>query len=323
LIDPSSFAPPPKNVNYYGAAATERQVDRIPHKGPLTPAEYQAREKEKADRENEEAAREKEQRRLDREAKQSLRLAQQGEVDGYGPRSSYTNDSTGLSTTQFAPPVARSTAVDGTVVIRPTAPRKPALPPRLPDRQNSSPRIRVPSPPPTHRSAAPEQSLHRVQLSPGSLNRLAAAGVSGSGIGISSQEQSPTKHGRPPQVPSRTGTGSSLNGVAAPSDNPQLSELQSRFASMRASSPHSEQIATGWKSANTSNRKYGASDNAATYSSSAHSEELESPIELRDNTVPLDKKAPPPRPKKKAELSGISTKVTDISPPIPLSTKPR
>ena len=43
-------------------------------------------------------------------------------------------------------------------------------------------------------------------------------------------------------------------------------------------------------------------------------EEMESPIELRDNTVSLVKKAPPPRPKKKAELSGISTKISEVPP---------
>ena len=324
LIDPSSFAPPPKNVNYHSAAAEERQVANISQKGPLTPAEYQAREQEKANRIKEEEMRDREERRLDREAKQSLRAAQEGREPPGAPRLPSRIDTSGLSTSQFAPPVARSTAADGTIVIRPTAASTakvnlPLLPSRLPSRQNSSPEREV-------ASFAP---------------------------GLQGQGQSPMEQERPP-VPARINTGSSSHSHAAP-DNPQVGELQSRFARMKASSPtteaqnrgstwqgqgaarttpssrddptttsaslssasspssvhksHGEQSPRVWKSVETSSWKYGQSNNVApnsgpTQKNFQEEEEVESPIDMRDNTRSPLKKAPPPKPKKKAELSG-------------------
>ena len=327
LKDPSLFAPPPKNVNYHSTTAEERQATRIAQKGPLTPAEYQAREKEKYDRQKEEEALEREKRRLEREEKQALRAAQQQEREGASAsRLPTTNDTTGLSTTQFAPPVARSTAADGTNVIRPTAPspanaRPPVLPPRLPARQNSSPET------PTSQGRG----------------------------------QSPTIPGGRPQLPARKGTGSSttssLRGPPTPSDNPQLSELQSRFARMKTSSPtsemqpqaapwvgsttsssrdyptvsvarnlattpnnfhgvHDEQVAKKWAPVDTSSRQYGVS----TQSNFRPGEGLESPIDMRDNTVLPVKKPPPPKPKKKAELSANEVSVT---PSVPYASRPK
>lgn len=321
LKDPSSFGPPPKKVNYNGAPA-ERAFDGGSQKGPLTPAEYRAREEERLKWEKEEAAREKEARRLEKETKLRLRAEQQGEQGASG-LSPYRNDSTGLSTTQFAPPVARRVAADGTIVIRPTAPSmskpKPSLPPRLPDRQNNNFKIGAPSPPPRNQSALAESPSSRGQLSQGSLGASDATSVSTP----SPAEQSPTDHSGMPRLPARTSTGSSSNGpITALDNNAQLNELQSRFARMRATSPTTAAAPTHggtWE-------KYGKDDTTShTGSSEARfhqGKEVGSPIELRDNTMLPVKKPPPPIPKKKAELFGDSTQGGG-PPPIPLSTKPK
>jgi hypothetical protein len=352
----------------------------VSQKGPLTPAEYRAREEERAKLEKEEAAREREQRRLDREEKQRLRSEEQEEATASGRSVPYRTDSTGLSTSQFTPPIARGVTADGTIVIRPTAPAnqkpKPQLPPRLPDRQNSSPKIGGLSQPPVYGSAVAESSSGGGQSSRASFNTLGAASVSASGLRTSSQEQSQKEYKERPQLPARSSTGSSFKSPATPSDNPQLSELQSRFARMRASSSreeapsqetmstaqavlqtsssssfqdglatnttfgsrnapasinfqerHGEQVARGLNSAANLNQKHELSGNAASYNGFARKNlhprpESETPIVLRDNTVLPVKKAPPPRPKKRAELLGISAAAGD-APPIPLSSKPR
>jgi hypothetical protein len=352
LKDPSSFAPPPKKVNYSGAAE-ERAFEEGSQKGPLTPANYRSREEAKDELENE-------QRRLDRETKLRLRSGQEGQQEVSGSLSPYRNDSTGLSTTKFAPPIARGVAADGSIVIRPTAPSmsksKPSLPPRLPDRQNSNLKIGAPSPPPTNRSAVTESPSYRGQRSQVSLDALDATSVSTPSLKIGSPEQSPTDYSGRPRLPARTSAGSSSNGLIAASDkNPQLNELQSRFARMRATSPttaaaptqnavidasnlastsnnvrerYGAQVATGRKPADRWNQKYKKRDDTASYTGSSEKdfhqdEEVGSPIDLRDNTMFPVKKAPPPIPKKRAELFGASTKASNGPPPLPLFSKPK
>jgi hypothetical protein len=241
LKDPSSFGPPPKKVNYNGARP-ERAFDGGSQKGPLTPAEYRAREEERLKWEKEEAAREKEARKLEKETKLRLRAEQQGEQEVSGRLSPYKTDSTGLSTTQFAPPVARRVAADGTVVIRPTASSmskpKPSLPPRLPDRQNGNSKIGAPSPPPRNQSALTESPSSRGQLSQGSLGASDAISVSTPSYKSGSPEPSPTDYNGIPRLPARIATGSSSNApITALDNNAQLNELQSRFARMKATSP--------------------------------------------------------------------------------------
>jgi hypothetical protein len=143
LKDPASFAPPPRRVDSGGVTA-EAPSQEETRKGPLSPAEYRAREDAKLKLE-------KEQQRLEREEKARLRAEQRGEQLASGPALPFRNDTTGLSTNNFAPPVARRVAEDGTIVTRPTGSPtsrpKPSLPPRLPDRQNSN-QTGAPPPPP-------------------------------------------------------------------------------------------------------------------------------------------------------------------------------
>lgn len=103
---------------------------------------------------------------------------------------------------------------------------------------------------------------------------------------------------------------------------------------------HGEQVASGWKSANALNQKYGLAEKAGKYTSSgnrAGEVEVEgsadprvdpraSPgIEMRDNTVALKKAPPPPPAKKNPELGGaVGGAATGAGPPpIPLSSKPK
>ncbi|RDW58484.1 hypothetical protein BP5796_12414 [Coleophoma crateriformis] len=289
LKDPALFAPPPKNANFYGTEGAEREPEPVPQKGPLTPAEYRAREEKRIKREKEEEALAREQRKYEREEKERLRIEQQGGAI------SYSTDTTGLSTNQFAPPVARRTAPDGTIAIRaPSMPKaKPALPPRLPDRQNSN----------------------------------------------NSSPITPTYGGRP-QLPSRVASSSSSNAPSTPSTtsgNPQLSELQSRFARMATSSPDTAAPpkATTWAEkqallrASSSLQDHAAAAGVNRQSiastpnnfSGRYGEQVATAWKS-DTSLPAKKAPPPPPPKKKAGLSGISVKTEDVPPPIPLASKP-
>jgi len=144
LRDPASFAPPPRRVDSGGVTAgTSFQEES--RTGPLTPAEYRAKEEAKLKLE-------KEHQRLEKEERLRLKAEQRGEQVASGPGLPYRANTTGLSTDQFVPPIARRTAPDGTIVTRPTGsstPKpKPSLPPRLPDRQNSTLQIGAPPQPP-------------------------------------------------------------------------------------------------------------------------------------------------------------------------------
>lgn len=300
LKDPSSFGPPPKRVDSeFGAAPT---LEAPSQKGPLSPAEYRAREDERI-------RLEKEQEKLDREEQRRLRAEKRAEQEATGPQVPYRNDNTGLSTTQFTPPVARRVADDGSIVIRPTAASmsspKRSLPPRLPDRPGNNLRIGAVPPPPPSRSKVPEPPLYRGTSSQVSL------------------EQSPISSNRSPPLPSRSSTGSSSKGVTGASEsNPQLNELQSRFARMKTASPASSlasssdaqgsQVATGLKSADRWNPKHAQRDDT--------DEEMGSPIDMRDHTTLPTKKPPPPVPKKRTNLLAASG---NGPPPLPLSTKPK
>ncbi len=91
---------------------------------------------------------------------------------------------------------------------------------------------------------------------------------------------------------------------------------------------HGDQVASGWKSANSLNQKYGLADKVGKYSSPTNNgpvatlEPVEShAIDMRDNTIAA-KKAPPPPPKKKPELAGTPTAGAG-PPPVPLASKPK
>jgi hypothetical protein len=367
LKDPASFAPPPKNVNYHGAAALPNQItpDKSGLGAPLTPAEIQAKQERE---EEEERAREAEERQKK------------------APPLPFRVDTTGLSTTNLPPPPGRKDGADGRnppVAAKP----KPGLPPRLPPRQNSTPSQNPASPPPKYSATVAEPPAHKGILNQGSLSRLGAAGVSVPGFGIGGKQSlSP-----PPRTTPSMQNDLESTAASAAAGGSQLNELQSRFSRMSTSSSsseapaqgtsfaqkqaalrtasafrndpssvslndarnaasvannfrerHGDQVASGWKSANSLNQKYGLADKVGKYTSPTNNgpiatletvgipanngpiatlEPSASPtIEMRDNTIAA-KKAPPPPPKKKPGLAGAPT--TGALPPLPLASKPK
>jgi len=83
---------------------------------------------------------------------------------------------------------------------------------------------------------------------------------------------------------------------------------------------HGDQVASGWKSANSLNQKYGIMGKMNSIgSSSGAPPPLQSPTQMQGG-LPVGKKAPPPPPPKKKELSNGSD---EPPPPIPLSSKPK
>ncbi len=128
-----------------------------------------------------------------------------------------------------------TTTTAPTVNTRPA----PSLPPRLPPRQNSNPDAYAPAPPPTYNEATQPEAAAQGMLNQGALNRLGQAGVSVPGFGIGKAA--------PPPVPPRQNSTSSrpISPPAPASQNPQLSELQSRFSRMSTSSSGGTPPTTG------------------------------------------------------------------------------
>lgn len=197
LKDPSSFGPPPKNVNYHGGAALPNEI--TPHRGglgaPLTQAEI-----------------------ADARTSTSSPRLQEEEANARPPPPAlpYRADRTGLRTDNLPPPPVHRDLQQGS---SPTT-SQPRLPPRLPARQNTAPTSPLASdvPPPSYDAVA-KQPTASSYISQKSASNLSRAGVSVPGFGIGNSESNPWKDH---QSQSQT-TGSN-----------QLSELQSRFARMKS-----------------------------------------------------------------------------------------
>ncbi|KAL2074335.1 hypothetical protein VTL71DRAFT_8113 [Oculimacula yallundae] len=207
LKDPSAFGPPPKNVHYHGGAALPNQTTPDTGGWGATLSRDEIRAKQEAKEEEER-----------REAEEAAKPK--------GPPVPYRKDTTGLSTAHLPPPPGRKDGADGRTPVPADKPKPPGLPPRLPPRQNSG---STPTPPPPYAANTPEPDAHRGILNQGALNRLGAAGVSVPGFGISG-----AKPKQPLPPPSRSPTRSPA--PAAPVNNSQLNELQSRFSRMSSSS---------------------------------------------------------------------------------------
>lgn len=197
LKDPSSFGPPPKNVNYHGGAALPNEI--TPHRGglgaPLSQTQIaEARSNTGSPRPQEE------------------------EVPAKPPPPSlpYRADRTGLRTDNLPPPPVhrnlQQTSSPSTT--------QPKLPPRLPSRQNTAPASPsvVEPPPPSYDAVAPQPPTSSY-INQNAVSSLSRAGVSVPGFGIGKTEPNPWKDQR--SQSQSTGTG-------------QLSELQSRFARMQS-----------------------------------------------------------------------------------------
>jgi hypothetical protein len=339
LTDPSTFAPPPKRVDYGANPTASRPTQSAAVAAPDGSARRRLHEREEAQRRAEEEA--------DRPAP--------------GP---YRPDTTGLSTAHLPkPPAFRPDATSPTTSAA-TKP-KPSLPPRLPPRQNSNPNEFAPVPPPTYNEATQGQPLEGM-LNQGALNRLGQAGVSVPGFGMSRNASPPVppRQAHPPPVPApRTAPTAP---PASSGQGAQLGELQSRFAKMSTTSSsneapttgtswadkqaalrtasglrddpskvsgadmrnaastasnfqqrHGAQVASGFKAANGLNQKYGIAGRVNNLGSSSTASPPPSPVGSSQGGI--GKKLAPPPPPKRRELGGSAGE----PPPVPLSSKPK
>ena len=224
LKDPSSFGPPPRNVNYHGGAALPNEI--TPHTGgwgaPMSQTEI-----ERA-----------------REAAQGPPPEEVEEEKPAGPPVPYRADRTGLQTNHLPPPpVHRNVASPPPVEMAQPAKPKPGLPPRLPSRQASTPVPTPASPPPPSYDAvnpAPATTSANGGLNTAAMNRLGKAGVSIPGFGIgknNNNNDATTTTTTTPSNPWSNERSSNTTSPAAPIGSNGLSELQSRFSRMNKTSP--------------------------------------------------------------------------------------
>ncbi|KAJ9639993.1 hypothetical protein H2199_006226 [Coniosporium tulheliwenetii] len=341
LKDPASFGPPPKHINYHGAAAVPHKTtpDRSGLGAPLAQQEVPA------------------------QGQVARRPAQQAEedVEEKPPPGPYRVDTTGLSTTNLPPPPIRRDAYtppappayNETVEAQPAAAaaayaNQGALKrqgnagvsvPALGVGRTTSPPVAARSgtlpPPPTPVSAA-------VDTPSPAMNALRT--------GFSKLSTRPTP-------PSDAGNGSggttwaqkqaALNTANTMRNDPsKVSLSDARDAAATANNfreRHGEQAAAGWKAAGRLNQKYGVTDRLDSYSttgkpagSAPHQPTAVSapvdnenpwanePSQSASTAETAYKRAPPPLPvpRKKPDLATGSSGASGAPPPIPLGSKP-
>ncbi|KAH7389779.1 hypothetical protein BKA66DRAFT_47300 [Pyrenochaeta sp. MPI-SDFR-AT-0127] len=345
LKDPSSFAPPPKRLDYSGASPVSA-TGSAAGLSSAPPGSARQRLQEKAEAE----------RRAEEEANRP-------------PPGPYRPDTTGLSTAHLPKPPAFRPNAASPPPTPSNAPRPaPSLPPRLPPRQNSNPDAYAPPPPPTYNEATQSGTASQGLLNQGALGRLGQAGVSvpGFGIGRTASPPVPGRQMASPPVPFRQSPNSNAPGPppAPAGHGSQMNELQSRFSKMSTPSTgaeppatgtswadkqaalrtasglrddpskvsasdlrgaastannfqqrHGEQVASGWKAASGLNQKYGIAGKVNSFASSSTS-----PAPLQSPAQAIGKKPPPPPPPKKKELGGGGS---GGPPPIPMGSKPK
>lgn len=271
LTDPDLFPPPPKHVH-----ARPNQVTSIPCNGG-----HVLTNKPTADTSD---------------STEPLAVAEiepkptTEETKPKAPPVPFRIDTTGLSTSHLPPPPKRKDGADGGTLPAPgPKPKPPGLPPRLPPRETS-----YPASSPVQRAAVPEPDAHKGILNQDSLNRLGAAGVSVSSLGIGGPAaSSPSQN----QLPS--------------SNVAQLNELQSRFSRLHASSSPA------------SGSPVVAPKPISLKSLPSSRQDLPSPISSPVQPSALGKKKPPPPPAKKPNLMSPTTQKDAAPPPIPISNKPK
>ncbi|KAI4907985.1 uncharacterized protein J4E92_011030 [Alternaria infectoria] len=187
----------------------------------------------------------------------------------------------------------------GRTASPPVPPRANPSPP-VPPRQNSSSRAVLPPPAPPSRGSQMNELQSRFASMSGPKSPAAppATGTSWADKQAALRTASSLR-----DDPSKV-SASDLKGAASTANN-----FQQR---------HGDQVASGWKSANSINQKYGIAgkmNNLASSSASPGPAQSSS----QSSAGGLGKKAPPPPPPKKKELSDGSGE----PPPIPLSSKPK
>ncbi len=162
--------------------------------------------------------------------------AEEADQKAAAPPIPYRANTTGLSTSHLPKPPVRRLGHDdlpNAMPANPSGKPKPALPPRLPPRQNPASAQDIVASPPVYLDLAQDQS-QKSNINQGALNRLGLAGVSvpGLGIGGGPQDLNPWKDQQGTNA-GRVDPGSSN------AQEPQLSELQSRFSKMSTTSQNS------------------------------------------------------------------------------------
>lgn len=262
------------------------------------------------------------------------------------PPKQYRIDTTGLSTSNLPPPPIRR---DGTGNYAPPTtssykPAPPALPPRLPPRNISSPPA-LPT-----RSASPSANTNTdpVALNQGAISRLGAAGISVPGLGIGSK---PTSSSEPVEAPalnslqssfSRLRTSESPATAAAPAqgttieqkraalktaaafrqDPNSVSFVDARSAASTANNfrqRHGEQVVSGLSTAGSLYGKYGGQVGQRQEGGGNNGSVVGQAMSA---AAVLGKKKPPPPPPPKNLPVFRGGSGAETPPPIPVATRP-
>jgi hypothetical protein len=353
LKDPSLFGPPPKNVNYHGGAALPNQItpDTTGLGAPLTSAEIQA----KKQAEEEKAREEEEAKRKAAAPPVPFRANTTGLSTVNLPPLPTRKDGADGRSPERSPKPKPSLPPR----LPPRKDSKPASSPTSPPPTYNSAMVE----PPAHKGILNQGSLNRLgaagisvpgfgigEKQPMSLQaRISTQSHAESRTADSASTRtaispSPSQLGELQSRFSRLSTAKSNS--EAPAQGTSLAQKQAalRTASAFRNDPssvsladarnaastannfrerHGDQVAAGWKSANSLNQKYGLTEKVGKYSSGT-SPTLEPPTSpVKDANTPVaQKKTPPPPPKKKPQLSqGLENGA--MPPPIPLASKPK
>ncbi|KAI9682743.1 MAG: hypothetical protein M1829_006730 [Trizodia sp. TS-e1964] len=324
LRDPSSFGPPPKNINFYGP---REDAEGLP--------EY--------------------------ENSQSLggsALEEPGRLDvalttrSPPPIPSRSSSGQKITTSTSNNPLRSSAqSLEATSKSPPATKPKPLLPPRLPPRQDSS---SVQNNPTSLRNSNIELESKYVYLNQGALSRLGKAGVFVPGLNIGSKYTAPSSQTEGP----KTGTAKSseigelqsrFSKLSPPTSKPTTPSQGTSFAEKQAAirtassfrndpssisladaksaastannfrERHGDEVAKGYSAASGLNKKYGLAEKINSYAGTP------TPTVKPSSSSPVTmafKKPPPPPPPKKLALISNSGK-EESPPPIPLASKPK
>ncbi|KAJ5780009.1 hypothetical protein N7457_005169 [Penicillium paradoxum] len=212
LKDPSAFGPPPKHINYHGAAAVPNQTtpDRRGLGAPLSKEQIGAQERlqqEEVEAEEEEARKPP------------------------PPPVPYRVDTTGLSTNNLPPPPRRLDSASPASTSSISKPKPPKPPPRLPAR-NGSPSS---DPPPAY---SPTPVLSHDYINQDATSRLANAGVSVPAFGIGQEKAQSPAHTPINELQSRF---SQMNTSGSPSAPPPPTRSSTNIEPQSASGTSSIQ----------------------------------------------------------------------------------
>lgn len=208
LKDPSTFGPPPKHVKYHGGAVGSHGTTSDTT-GSVAPSGDEFREQQK-EAQFEEAS-----------------------ATSNAPSIPYRADTTPLSTRNLPKPPSRYADAPGspnTSSASMVPKQKPALPPRLPPRQISSPSADVSQPAPPPYSKNPSEVNNAGGLvNRGALSRLGSAGIRVPGLGIGEEPAGPNSG-----QGGHNGNSGCLNSKPAEEKGTQSQGLQSRFSKLSA-----------------------------------------------------------------------------------------